>query len=250
MVVYFSGTGNSRLCANVIAKTLGDEAVDSFPYLRDRKEARLESGKPWVFVSPIYAWLLPEAFAEFLEESRFSGCRDAYFVITCGSEIGGVERGLKGLCREMRLNFRGVMPIPMPNNYMLFSDLDTPEEAAAIIAAARPKMAEAARLIAAHSPFPPRKIGLIDAVKSAAIGPVFSRFATSAKPFHVTEGCIGCGKCEGLCPMRNIRLEDGRPRWDDDCMQCLACINACPEQAIEYGKSTRGKRRYYCELVE
>ena len=47
MVVFFSGTGNSRLCANVIAKALGDEVVDSFPYLRDRREAQLHSEKPW-----------------------------------------------------------------------------------------------------------------------------------------------------------------------------------------------------------
>ena len=250
MVVYFSGTGNSRLCAKVIAEALDDETLDSFPYIRNRREAGLHSVKPWVFVCPIYAWLLPEAFAEFLEESRFSGCRDAYFVITCGGEIGGVERHLKGLCREMQLNFRGVMPIPMPNNYLLMSDLDTPEEAAAIIAAARPKMAEAARLIAAQSPFPAHGGGVLGVLKSAAVGPLFARFATDARPFYTTESCIGCGKCEKLCPRGNIVMMDGKPHWEDRCMQCLACINACPEQAIEYGKQTRGRRRYYCTIEE
>lgn len=250
MVVFFSGTGNSRLCAKVIGKALGDEVLDSFPYLRRRREAGLYSEKPWVFVAPIHAWLLPMAFAEFLKESRFSGCRDAYFVITCGSEIGAVERGLKGLCEEMELNFRGVMPIPMPNNYMLFSDLDTPEEAEAILAAARGKMAEAAEYIAAGMPFPRVKTGLADTVKSAVIGPAFARFATDARPFYVTEKCIGCGKCEKLCPRGNIVMTDGKPHWEDGCMQCLACINVCPEQAIEYGKKTVGKRRYYCTLEE
>ena len=133
---------------------------------------------------------------------------------------------------------------------MLFSDLDTPEEAEAILAAARGKMAEAARLIAADAPFPKRKIGLVDTVKSAAIGPAFARFATDARPFYVTEKCIGCGKCEKLCPKGNIVMTDGRPHWEDRCMQCLACINVCPEQAIEYGKKTVGKRRYYCTLEE
>ena len=61
MVVYFSGTGNSRLCAKVIAEALDDETLDSFPYIRNRREAGLHSVKPWVFVCPIYAWLLPEA---------------------------------------------------------------------------------------------------------------------------------------------------------------------------------------------
>ena len=77
MVVFFSGTGNSRLCARVIARALDDEVLDSFPYIRRRREAGLYSEKPWIFVAPIHAWLLPAAFAEFLDESRFTGCRDA-----------------------------------------------------------------------------------------------------------------------------------------------------------------------------
>ena len=92
--------------------------------------------------------------------------------------------------------------------------------------------------------------GLADALKSAAIGPVFARFATDARPFYVTDGCIGCGKCEKLCPRGNIVMMDGKPHWEDHCMQCLACINACPETAIEYGRKTVGKRRYYCTLEE
>ena len=62
-------------------------------------------------------------------------------------------------------------------------------------------------------------------------------------------GCIGCGKCEKVCPLDNIRLKKGKPEWGGDCTHCMACICSCPREAIEYGKKTLGKRRYLCPEV-
>ena len=88
MIFYFSGTGNSRYCAKWLAHRLGDEAVDAFPFLRDDRFPALTSRSPWVFVSPTYGWQLPRIFEALLRGGRFSGSRDAYFVMTCGAEIG------------------------------------------------------------------------------------------------------------------------------------------------------------------
>ena len=68
-----------------------------------------------------------------------------------------------------------------------------------------------------------------------------------AKPFHVSEDCIHCGKCAASCPLNNITLQDGKPVWGDSCTHCMACINLCPKQAIEYGKKSVGKPRYRCK---
>ena len=56
--------------------------------------------------------------------------------------------------------------------------------------------------------------------------------------------CIGCGLCAEKCPQKNIEMKDGKPVWKAQCYQCLRCINACPRQAIQYGKGTEGRRRY------
>ena len=63
MVVYFSGTGNSRFCAARLATLLDDQLVNSAEYLRNNGKAELNSEKPWVFVCPIYAWQMPSSFA-------------------------------------------------------------------------------------------------------------------------------------------------------------------------------------------
>ena len=46
MIVYFTGTGNSRYCARLLADRLGDACVDSFHFIRDGIAADLISGKP------------------------------------------------------------------------------------------------------------------------------------------------------------------------------------------------------------
>ena len=58
--------------------------------------------------------------------------------------------------------------------------------------------------------------------------------------------CSGCGLCVQLCPLNNITLKNGKPVWGGGCTHCMACICSCPARAIEYGRKSRGKPRYFC----
>lgn len=46
--------------------------------------------------------------------------------------------------------------------------------------------------------------------------------------------CIGCGTCEGECPIGAIAVDaDGKYAIDADaCLGCGACAGACPVDAI------------------
>ena len=59
MILYYTGTGNSAYAARRIAAAIGDEAVDLFSRLRDEDTSPIESQKPWVIVTPTYAWRVP-----------------------------------------------------------------------------------------------------------------------------------------------------------------------------------------------
>ena len=50
--------------------------------------------------------------------------------------------------------------------------------------------------------------------------------------------------CARLCPMTNIKIENGRPVFGDKCLSCGSCIQNCPTEAIEYGNITQKKKRY------
>jgi MinD superfamily P-loop ATPase len=65
------------------------------------------------------------------------------------------------------------------------------------------------------------------------------------KSFFADEKCTACGICAKLCPSINIAITDGRPAWQHRCEQCFACLQWCPEEAIQYGKNTKNKKRYH-----
>ena len=52
MVVYFSGTGNSRYAASMLAHRTGDTLTDAGRDIQTGHPAQLDSQQPWVFVSP------------------------------------------------------------------------------------------------------------------------------------------------------------------------------------------------------
>ncbi len=245
MIVYFTGTNNSRWCAELLAEVLGDECINSFYFIKDGIAAELISDKPWVFVAPTYAWQLPRLFVEFLRAANFDGAKDAYFVMTCGSEIGNAAAVNETLCQELGLCYRGTWQQALPENYIALFDLPKEKKIRAMVAAGRPAMAEAAGYVARGENFPARKAGAVDKLKSGIVNEGFYQYYISAKKFTASADCVACGKCVELCPLNNITLQDGKPRWGANCTHCMACISFCPTEAIEYGRTSCGKKRYH-----
>lgn len=246
MIVYFSGTGNSRWCAKVLANLLSDECLDLFPYMRDGRALQLSSPTPWVFVCPTYSWQLPRVVVQLLRDGQFSGSREVYFLMTCGSDIGSAAPKNRALCQELGLCCKGTLPVVMPENYIAMFRAPQPEEARQILHRARPVLEQAAAAIRAGQELPAPSAGLLGPLKSGVVNTLFYRFQVKAGPFWATDACISCGKCQTLCPLGNIRLEGGKPVWGSCCTHCMACICGCPVEAIEYGRATRGKTRYWC----
>lgn len=157
MIVYFTGTGNSRYCAKALAERLGGELMDSFRFIRDGAAAELYSDKPWIFVAPTYSWQMPRLFEDFIRHGSFSGSREAYFLLTCGGHIGDAGARLEALCREKGFSYRGVMPVVMPNNYIVLSQAPSMEKARQIIRRAHPTLDKAAACIRDGRSFPLRR---------------------------------------------------------------------------------------------
>lgn len=244
MVIYFTGTGNSRRCARIIAQALGDELVDSTPFIKENSAPSLCSEAPWVFVCPTYAWQMVHIFEDFIRRASFSGSRSAYFVLTCGGDIGNAAGPLKALCRDKGFDYMGTLEVVMPENYVAMFSVPGEEECAKIIASAQPVLLSAAECITFLRPFPAKKVGLADRLKSGPVNVGFYKYYVKADGFYSTDKCVGCGKCAEVCPLCNIALSGGRPSWGKSCTHCMACICSCPAGAIEYGKRSIGKRRY------
>lgn len=245
MVLYFTGTGNSRYAARKISEKLGDKLVSINEYIKKGEDGCFTDNRPWVFVAPTYAWQLPKIVEKFIRSSRFSGSREAYFILTCGASVGNAAEKIESLCREKGFTFQGLSAVVMPENYIAMFPVPTKEKARRIIEKANPIIDRLADSIREGRRFPSGKAGLLSRLESGPINGMFYRFQVSAKGFRVTESCVGCGKCAQLCPLNNIHLENEKPVWGSDCTHCMACISACPTQAIEYKKISAGKPRHY-----
>jgi ferredoxin/flavodoxin len=247
MIIYFSGTGNSRYAAQIIQSVTGDELLSMNDLIKSENIARLQSEQPFVFVCPIYAWKIPRVVEKFIRSTQFKGSKKAYFVLTCGTSIGDAPHYARKLCKENGLEFLGVASVVMPENYIALYDAPEKEQADFIIQKVTPEINDIARRIKHGQILKEDAARLDEKFKSGIVNPIFYTFIANAKGFHSTNTCIHCGKCVDLCPLNNIKLVDGRPQWGHECTHCMACICGCPKEAIEYKKHTQGKPRYYLD---
>lgn len=251
MVIYFSATGNSEFVAQSLGKLLGEE-VFSVPRIpENRRIPILRDGERLILVLPVHSWgpALPMVrfLRTWLPENKTGS--SAWAVFTCGDdcaqagELLGEELAIKG----WRLS--GCFSVQMPNNYILLPgfDVDPKSVERRKLDAAPERIASIARQIEAGDGNSDSLYvrGSWSGLKSRWIYPLFARWFVRRVKFYATDACVGCGLCERVCPTGTVRLDtDKIPRWQGDCVQCLACIHACPQRAIEYGKATQGKGRY------
>ncbi len=245
MILYFSGTGNSKYVAKKIQSVSGDEVISINDLMKKGSKEEIKSDKALVFVCPTYAWRIPRVVEDFIRETKFSGNNEAYFVLTCGGDTGEAVNYTKKLCNEKGFKFKGLSSVIMPDNYIAMYDAPTKEEADKIVQKAAKKISDISKDINENKDIPQEKITVVDKLKSGVVNTIFYSAFVSAKGFYSTDKCISCGKCEIVCPLNNIQLVDGRPKWGKDCTHCMVCINKCPKEAIEYKNKTKGKVRNY-----
>ena len=245
MILYFSGTGNSRYMAKLLGEQIGDETEEMNRLVKRGEYPAFASERPYVFVTPVYAWRIPHVVEDFVRRCSFDGSKEAYFIMTCGDSIGSAAVYAKRLCEEKGFSYQGTADVIMPENFIAMFRTPAPEKCEEQIAAAEKKIYKIAEKINKREELNPE--GKPMWFFSAIANPLFYFFCTTSKKFYVGENCNGCGICREVCPLNVISIENGKPVWGKDCTQCMACISSCPAETIEYGKNTQGKERYRLE---
>ena len=247
MIFYFSGCGNSRHVAETIAAGLNDtltfipEAARKSLYDYDIAE-----GERLGFVFPVYSWAPPKLVLDFVEKLQMEKPRYIYFVCTMGDECGFTEKIFRKAIEQKGWSLSACFSVQMPETYigMPGFKLDTPENAQRKIDNANDLLKRNIPRLINKESFSEIIVGSLAWLKTYLVNPGFNRFATDDSKYHVTEACIHCGKCVETCPLKNITLENGRPKWQGNCTMCMGCYHHCPVNAIQYGKATVGKGQY------
>ena len=249
MVLYFTGTGNSRYLARCIAEGLEMPLYDLNVCIKAGDTAPVQTGRDVVLVTPTYAWRIPRVVSEWLGKTALTGAERIWFVMDCGSEIGNAAGYNRQLAAQKQLQYMGTAQIIMPENYIAMFNAPQKEQARSIVEQAEPALQRVLAQLKAGQEFPPPRENLYDRFMSGPVNPAFYALFVKDGPFRVSERCTGCGQCAKRCPLNNITLPNGRPVWGGSCTHCMACICYCPAEAIEYGKKSLGKPRYHFEAL-
>ena len=244
MVFYFSGTGNSRFVAERIARAIGQEAVDITKYTKDHESPVFKDTGVYLFCCPSYMSATARTMTEFIESATFPKGVKAYFVVTCASSMGISPKVSMDLCTLKGMEFMGAAQVVMPQNYIALFTTKGKDENSRIINEALPVIEKIADTVMAGDMLDSKKIGSFEYSVTRWVRDVYYKDFMKTKKFRSTDKCIACGKCARICPLSNITIVDNRPSWGKNCTHCMACINQCPKDAIEYGKGSEGKPRY------
>lgn len=245
MILYFTGTGNSEYVAKRIGAMLEDDVLNLFDKLKAHDYSPMVSDKPWVIVTPTYAWQIPNIVKNWLNQTVLNGNKEMYFVLTCGDSIGNAADFAKEYCELNNKKFKGLTKVDMPENYIAMFNAPEETEAREIVRKADPIIDELANTIK-HGNKLDTKTSLSGKFLSGPINKSFYAMGIHDKAFKVSSACNGCGLCEKGCVTSSIVMQDGKPTWSGKCTHCMACICNCPKEAIEYGKKSVGKPRYKC----
>lgn len=249
-VALFSGTGNSRWVANLLGKLLDERVYALLDIWGDELLLDLEEEEALGFVFPVYAWGPPALVSGFLSKVRANKIPSyVYFVCTCGDDTGKTADIFARAVQEKGWTSPAGFSVIMPETYVCLPgfDVDPKDKEQKKLREAVGRIEDIARYVAARADKVDCKEGRFPWIKSYLIRPLFNRFMTSAKSFHVTDACISCGKCVTACPLHNVRLEKKHPVWGQNCAMCLSCYHHCPKHAIEYGRMTKHKGQFTLE---
>lgn len=237
MILYFSGTGNSRYVAEKLAELLGEELVNMES---SRSLPAMTDDEPLGIVFPVYAWGLPRIVTDYLANKQITN-KFVWTVMTCGDDMGYADVILE---KTIKRRVDAAYSLKMPNTYVSLPgfDVDSPELATKKIKETESQLPRIAESIRNKENCSELTRGDMAWMKTYVLRPLFDKFLVTDKFFKTTPDCSSCGLCAKQCPAKDIVMTAGVPTWQSkDCTGCLRCYHKCPKRAIEWGKFTKNK---------
>ena len=280
-IYYFSGTGNSLFVARELALCLdgGLTAIKSAV-----GGGRIDMDADCVgIIFPVYNHRIPYIVKRFIDRLNTGDGTYVFAVSTYGDSPCISLSYLAQALREKGLTLSLGRAVKMPYNYInpesglkgLFRPFvlrETPEEEIARI------LSDANKKIAAIC-------GDVKAKKQGHVETEYERLERAIDLLHLREllqkrvwlkvsgykgrtdlpsmesvqlmdagffsdgNCVGCGTCAAVCPVENIIMTADGPTWQHHCEQCFACLQWCPQSALQFRNGTVGRKRYHHPAV-
>lgn len=242
-IYYYTGTGNSLWAARRLAELIGGARVEAMA--QHCGPVKPAPGAV-ILVFPVHVWGVPGAVLDFLRRLELSASTWLGALAVNAGQVSRTLVQLDRVCAHRGWRLQAGWSLVMPSNYIPWGGPGSD-------ALMRRRFDEAGAKLQAIAP-------LIREARSAPVerGPLWQRILFTAiyrltfrkvpsldRKFWTDAKCSGCGLCSKVCPAANINMVEGKPVWQHHCQQCLACIQWCPHEALQYGKNTPDYPRYH-----
>ena len=245
IIYYFTGTGNSLLVAKKIAEKIeGAELRSVVKAINDTSEIKAEKVG---IVFPVYAFRPPHIIMKFLKKlNENKNVGYTFLIAVNGGGAGDLYRVMKRKFRKC--NLKAMFGVKMIQNYMPFFDIIPEEQQKERFKIADEKINEIVDVVKndrTHFDISDTKFFITYINPGLMYKLAYPMIPKMDKSFWVNDKCDGCGICEKVCPVNNLKMNNGKPEWSHNCEQCVACLHWCPKSAIQVGKNTESKGRYH-----
>lgn len=238
IIFYFTGTGNCLY----IARQLAGENTEllSIPQLVKQGKYEFEADEIGV-VYPIYGHMPPNMVREFIKKVRLkAGYKFA--VLTYGARKCDAVEIWDRISRNAGNSFDYINTIIMVDNWLPNFDMNEqikidkhiPENLQKITADINSQRHW-------HQPVTEEERQMHQGfMRLSGLDPEVGFLMESEKFFAVTDACIDCGICTYVCPRGNYELTSTGVKMAGDCEFCFACIQNCPQHAIQFRRQKEG----------
>jgi Pyruvate/2-oxoacid:ferredoxin oxidoreductase delta subunit len=244
-LIYFTGTGNSLAIARLLAQRLLQSTIISVNDILQQPNPVIETDSCG-FVFPVYCQDAPEIVKRMIRLTAFRENAYLFAVATCNGDVGYSHFTLKSLLKKkgqrLKAGFEVLMPGNSINPYTISTDEEIQQRVRESVSCVDTIADNAAKRkslpFSGSASLRKRLKGLRNMLRLRVLLRI-------PRKFWKTDSCNSCGICARICPENNISMVSGSPVWGRHCQICSACINWCPQRAIQNGPDTINRKRYH-----
>ncbi len=244
IIYYFTGTGNSLNVAKDLHKKLTNCQLINIASLEKQNVVNIESDIVGI-IYPVY-WLGPPAIVNrFIDKINASS--STYFFAACtfgaanGQSIWLLNKRLEKKGLKLNSGFSICMPANCQAHYK-----PTPKIIQKIeFRNKNKKIKKITKIVNSLKTLKIKKnLRYPDFVINKFYNGFLNKCNKTDNDFWIDSSCNNCKICEKICPVDNITITVNNIKWNNRCEFCLACLQWCPQKAIQYKKNTLHKLRY------
>lgn len=239
---YFSGTGNSLHVAEQLRKRIPETKLIPIVSLLDRNI--IETSAEIVgFVFPIHLSMAPGPVRKFLNKLDLKSAEYLFGIVTRAGSQYRAFTDFENILNKKGRVLDSYLSLNMASNDPKFEGWNpaTDEEISDMEAEVRNKLDSIQKIVLNREKSREKDTDFTVPMPAfsilSLILPILNRFYSVE--FYSDSNCNGCGTCEKVCLSGKIKMVDEEPVWHKDipCFFWHACLNYCPEQAVQIGST-------------